>query len=199
MIEEETFEKLATVGCVGDLGMELDAEFEFGKVFHCGDGAGVRVGGDDESGWDVGDLIAVGHPDGIDLDFFDEGAVDAGAKGSAPVFAFGGFFDGAAHVFRHELLTVADAEGGDAFKEIEIEGGSIFGKGGFGAAGKDNGIGFAGFEMFPSGLPRDHFAVAAEFAHTPDDELGVLPAKVDYGYELMLHRKIGVWLIAVIS
>lgn len=97
--------------------------------------------------------------------------------------------DFAAEIFSHELLTITDGEDRNICDEIEIEVGRIFGESGFGSAGENNGIRFSGLDVFAGRLPRDHFGVTTEFTDAPNDELGVLPTKVDHRNKLMVHGR----------
>ena len=61
--EEEVLEELLAVGRVHDFGVELEAD-EAAVVRHDGVGGAIGVGEGAEAGRELGDAVAVGHPDG---------------------------------------------------------------------------------------------------------------------------------------
>ncbi len=88
--------------------------------------------------------------------------------------------DPPAELLRHRLHAVADAEHRDAeFEDRARRRGRLRLGGGLGAAGKDDALRAKAADFFVRDVPRVDFAVDAELADPPGDELRVLRAEVE--------------------
>ena len=89
-----------------------------------------------------------------------------------------------------KLHAVAYAQNGNvqALEPVEVDIRRVCVRRAFGAAGKDDGSGFVDLvQVFQS----VQFGHVAQFAHAAHDELGVLGAEVDDGYEMFVVHERG--------
>lgn len=152
-------------------------------------GEGGRGGASDceEFGGEVGEFVAVGHPDGEGRgDGVEEGGLLGGAaageggdfEGGVAVFPLCTCGDVFAEVPSHFLEAVANSQDGDVEVEdggVDVRGGRVID--GVGASGKDDAFGSPGEvgEFLGAGK---HFGVDVYFAETAGDEMGVLRSEV---------------------
>ena len=165
-------------------------------VEHHGVEVAARIGGDREGGaWrgadhreaggELGDAVAVAHPDLLAAGGEEAGEERIGGRGGGDVGAaeLGGVagFDLAAELGHHGLLAVADAEDGDAEGEDLGRGARAAGVDDRGrAAGEDDGLrAEIGEESGVDPLVGVDLAVDAELAQAAGDQLGDLAAEVD--------------------
>ena len=174
---------------MGHFRMELDAESCFSPLE--GDGDAFCVAGDHLAAFrQVVHRIRMAHP-------------YLGGGGHVPVQARAGFrkqgggavfplvagLDGTAVLDVQQLHAVAHAQDGDvqAFEPFKVNIRGVCGA--FGASGKDDGAGFVNLVQV---FQRVQFGHVAQFAHAAHNELGVLGAEVNDGYEvLVVHVREG--------
>ena len=185
----EVAEQGTAAGGVGDFGVKLDAVEGARVVGDAGEG-GVWGGGDGvEGGREARELVAVGHPDGVDGgggahvgEERGDGAGGAGREGElgVAVLAFFAREDVLAEVPGNLLQPVADAEDGDGEVEdggVDVRGGGLVD--GVGPAGEDDAFGGPGEvrELLRAG---QHLGVDIQVAESTGDEVRVLGAEVQH-------------------
>jgi len=172
------------VGCVHDLGMELDAIVAAGLVGDGGEGR-VRRGADHRKALGQrGHPVAMAHPDLVPLavrpDPLEQRAAAFDADEGAAELAVMAALDRAAELGAHGLLAIADAEDRHAGLEDRLRGARRTGVDGRGRpARQDHRLRRKAGEAFVRRLERHDLGIDAGFAHAPGDELGHLAAEVD--------------------
>ena len=185
---------------VRDFGVELHGVVAARFVGHAGDGAGRRGGHDLEAGRQLGDLVAVAHPDlehavafGRDevFDALEQFGVTMGTHFGVAEFAGVRAFDFAAQLGGHGLHAVADAQ----HRDIQLEHGVgrtvvHFIHAGV-AARQDHALELAVGGEFAHPVAAHiagvDFAVNMGFAHAAGDQLRDLGAKVQNEDLVVLH------------
>ena len=190
---EKVLQNFGAVDGVQHLGMELHAVELLFRVLDSGVGAarGVRDGA--EAGGKALDLDAVAHPvDARRLDAVEQQTRAVVRQLHLAILADLGSAAGAAELMDHQLLTVADAENGQAQLENGVvERGGVRLKHRRGAAGEDDGGGVKSADVVHRhGVGLD-LAVDAAFTHAARDEQIVLPAEIQYQYLFHLSRPHG--------
>src|SRR5581483_1922040 len=185
--KQEIAQNLQAVLGVGDFGMKLDADQAAGVVPHSGDAAIARAAENLKAGRQLGNVIAMTHPNPL-------AAVQAGEYGFAGFyddFRFAEFagssagriaplprLDFAAEMLGQEVLSVADAEN----RQVELEQTGIRLRA---ARVKDarrtSGNDHAAVARQPlrSRAERPDFRIDPQFADFPGDEMTILAAGIE--------------------
>ncbi|MNS70318.1 hypothetical protein D3C72_1036600 [compost metagenome] len=188
----EVLQHAGTLAGVGHFRVELHAVEATGLIGHGRMGAGRGLGYGGEAGGDLGDLVAVAHPDvqqGVAVlgdGVFDVAQQGAGLAGVAQHFDLGiteftqvGGLHLAAELLGHGLHAVADAEHRHAGIEHVLGGARAARLGhGFRAAGEDDAARIELADLLFGYVPGPQLAVDADFTDATGDELGVLGTKI---------------------
>ena len=172
--------------------VELHAVEATGLIGHGRMGAGRGLGYGGEAGRDLGDLVAVAHPDvqqGVAVlcdGVFDVAQEGAGLAGVAQHFDLGiteftqgGGLHLAAQLLGHGLHAVADAEHRHTGVEDVLGGTGAARLGhGFRAAGEDDAARIEFADLLFGYVPGPQLAVDADFTDTTGDKLGVLGTEI---------------------
>ncbi len=189
---DEVLQHAGTLTGVGHFRVELHAVEALGFVGHGGVGAGRGLGDGGEAGGDLGDLVAVAHPDiqqGIAVvgnGVFDVAQESAGLAGLAQHFDLGvaeftqvGGLHLAAELLGHGLHAVADTEHRHTGVEHVLGGARAARLGhGFRAAGEDDAARVELADLLFGYVPGPQLAVDADFTDATGDELGVLGTEI---------------------
>ncbi len=140
---------------------------------------------------EIGDLVAVGHPN---LGMFGDGVEDVvgvavGFDGElcSAVFAVGCFMERCAQQVAGELHAIADAQDGDAeFEDFGVHGGGVVVGDGGRAAGEDDAFGVHFVEFVGGDGRGEKDREDAGVSDASADELGGLGPEVQNGDDLVL-------------
>ena len=188
VVQEACIEPRALLG-VGDLGMELQRVEAPRFVGHAADGQVGGRGDDLEPGRELGDAIAVAHPDieqavafGVHavFDALQQSGVTAGADLCIAELVHRARLDATAQLRGHGLHAVADAEHRHTQRPDGLGcGGRALLRDGLGAAREDDALRIEGPHRLIACVPGVDLAVDAELAHAARDELRVLRPEVE--------------------
>ena len=186
-VKEEVREQLAAVLGVAHLGVELRGVEVARRVLHGGHGAGLGRGRHRKARRHLTHGVAVAHPHGL---LGRRVAVDAGLTRArdvrGAVLALVRVADRTAQLHGHDLLTVAEAEDGQAHvKDGRIHIRRVFRVDGGGAAGQDDRGGADRCEFGRGDIAGENLRIHMQVTDATRDELPVLGAKVEYGNELI--------------
>ena len=189
-----------------DFGVELHGVVTPRLVGHAGDRAAVGAGHELEAGRQLGDLVAMAHPDlehAVALGRGEVGNIPEQRRVAArPHFGVAEFagvaaFDLAAELLRHGLHAIADAQHRHAEFEHRLGRavGGVFVDAGV-AAGEDHALerAIAGIGAHPvvADVAGVDFAEHMGFAHAAGDQLGDLGAEIEDEDLRVLHGRIQV-------
>ena len=183
--EREVAQQLGAVGRVHDLGVELHAVVMAALVGDRREGR-VLAGRDDlEAGRQLGDPVAVAHPDLLAVarlpDPVEQGRCLADLELGAAEFAVVTGFDAAAELLGHGLFAVADAQHRHLGLENGVVGGRRLPLDHRGRpAGQDDGPRIEALQLRPvDGLEGMDLAVNACFTQAAGDQLGDLGPEIN--------------------
>ena len=96
--------------------------------------------------------------------------------------------DDSAEAMGHQLLAIADAQGGNAFQNGKINVGRAFFEHTAGTAAQDHGRRLHRLDLLARLGPGDHFGIDVEFPNAANDQLGVLASEVYDEDRLVSHK-----------
>ncbi len=163
-----------------DFGVELQGKIFPGEITHGGKRTAARFRQRHKARRQLGDFVAVRHPDFGDR--IEQGAGQQRFDLGVTIFAVRRGVHFTAQGVSQRLHPVTNAQNRQAgFKDEGLEKGRARFVDGLWPTRKDEGLGLDGHDFFLRRIPREKFAVDLRLAHAARDDLGVLGTKIENG------------------